>query len=115
MDNAKEEQLRQWVTEQTECLSSPAGWRPDAAAALERFHDRAWEERRRAMWTSWPAWAAAAALVVVVILTLPAGRVAAQQLWQLLTVRRVGFIQVKPWPEGVPSPQAGIIGTPLPP
>jgi hypothetical protein len=39
----------------------------------------------------------------------------AQQLWQFLTVRRVAFVRVNPWPEGVPSPQVKLIGVPIPP
>ena len=113
MENAEE--VRQWVVNQTAFLDPPAGWRPDAAAALLRFHARVDADRPRARWLGWPAWAAAAALVATLILLLPAGRGVAQQVWQFLTVRRVAFIRVNRWPEGVPSPQVGIIGTPVPP
>jgi len=105
------ENTEQWVAKQMAYLDPPAGWHPDAATALGRFRDR--KEVKRA---SWPAWAAAAAaLGVALIVLLPAGRGVAQQVWQFLTVQRVGFIQVNSWPAGVPSPQVGIIGTPLPP
>src|SRR6185436_20995780 len=102
MENARQEEVRQWVLEQTSYLDPPAGWRPDAAAALMRFHARMQADRSRAVWRRWPAWTAAAVLVVAIILLLPTLRVAAQQLWQFLTVRQVAFIRVNPWPEGVP-------------
>jgi hypothetical protein len=57
----------------------------------------------------------AAALGIAAVGLLPAGRGVAQQIWQMLTVRRVAFIRVNSWPEGVPSPQVNLLGTPLPP
>jgi hypothetical protein len=111
MENASHE----WVATQTAYLDPPAGWQPDSAAALRRFHARVRADRPTALWRRWPAWAAAAALVVGAILLLPAARVAAQQLWQFLTVRQVAFIRVKEWPEGVPSPQVNLIGKVIPP
>jgi len=105
------ENAEQWVVDQMACLDPPVGWQPDAATARARFRERAKVKR-----PSWAAWAAAAAaLGVASIVLLPAGRGVAQQVWQFLTVRRVGFIQVNSWPAGVRSPQVGIIGTPLPP
>jgi hypothetical protein len=105
------ENAEQWVAEQMAYLDPPAGWHPDAAAALARFRDR-----KEVKHPSWLAWAAAAAFAgMALIFLLPAGRGVAQQVWQFLTVRRVGFIQVSSWPAGVRSPQVGIIGTPLPP
>ena len=96
-------------------MDPPAGWQPDSAAALTRFHARLEMGRARAAWRRWPAWVSAAALVIAVILLLPAGRVVAQQLWQLLTVRRMAFVRVNPWPAGVPSPQVKLIGILIPP
>ncbi|HLK20973.1 MAG TPA: hypothetical protein VKT81_18610 [Bryobacteraceae bacterium] len=101
----------QFVRERMALLDPPAEWQPDAATALGRFRGRA--EMRRPNWVRWVM--AAAALVVVAICLLPAGRGWAQQVWQWMTVQRVGFIQVHAWPAGVRSPQVGIIGTPLPP
>jgi hypothetical protein len=106
---------QQWVMQQTAYLDPPAGWLPDSAAALLRFHARMQAGPPPAAWRRWPAWAAAVALGVSLILLLPAGRVAAQQIWQFLTVRQVAFIRVNAWPEGVPSPQVKLIGTPIPP
>jgi hypothetical protein len=113
MENAEE--VSQWVMHQTAYLDPPAGWRPDAEVALQRFHARVDADRPRAAWLGWSAWAAVAVLVAALILLLPAGRGVAQQIWQFLTVRRVAFVRVNRWPEGVPSPQVGIIGTPVPP
>jgi len=104
-----------WVTRQMAYLDPPAEWQPDAAAALERFRDRAHAHRRRTMWRRWPGWTAAAAVVIVLIGLLPATHGLAQQIWQFLTVRRVAFVRVNPWPEGVASPQVSLIGTPIPP
>jgi hypothetical protein len=115
MENAEREELRQWVVQQTAHLDPPAGWRLDSAAALTRFHARVEADRTRTLWRRWPAWIAAAALAFAIFMLLPAGRGVAYQVWQFLTVQRVTFIRVKPWPEGVPSPQVGIIGTPIPP
>ncbi len=115
MENANGEELRQWVAKQTAYLDPPAGWQADSAAALIRFQARVETDRRSVAWRRWPAWAAAAVLVLAIILLLPAGRGIAQQLWQFLTVRQMAFIRVNPWPEGVPSPQVNLIGTPIPP
>src|SRR5690348_11554030 len=116
MENANHEDvLRQWVLKQTAHLDPPAGWRPDPAPALMRFYARMESDRPRAVWRRWPAWAAAAALIVAAILLMPQWRIAAQQFWQFLTVPQVAFIRVKPWPEGVPSPQVKLIGILIPP
>jgi hypothetical protein len=114
MENISHEELTDWVMKLTAYLDPPPGWRPDSAAALRRFHARIETDRPRAMWRLWLVWAAAAALFGAVLL-LPAGRGVAQQLWQFLTVRRIAFVRVNPWPEGVPSPQVKLIGTPIPP
>src|SRR5271170_187203 len=114
MENASQEEVREWVTTRMACLDTPAGCRPDAEAALSRFHARMAADDRRSK-RRWPAWAAAAVLIAAAVLLLPAGRGAAQQIWQFLTVRRVAFVRVNSWPAGVPSPQVGIIGTPIPP
>ena len=114
MENANQEQLRQWVARQTAFLDPPAGCQPDAAEALARFHLRVAADRRRPVWRRWPAWAVAAALVGAAILLMPVGNVMAQ-LWQLLTVRQVAIIRVNRWPEGVPSPAIKAIGIPIPP
>jgi hypothetical protein len=71
--------------------------------------------RARKARPGWPRWVAAAALLSAAILLVPAARVAAQQFWQLLTVRRVAFVRVNPWPEGVRSPAVKLIGTVIPP
>jgi hypothetical protein len=113
MENASNES--QWVASQTAYLDPPAGWQADPAAALRRFHMRQQANRPRASWRRWTTWAAAAALAAGIVLLLPAARVAAQQLWQFLTVRQVAFVRVKEWPEGVPSPQVKIIGAVIPP
>jgi len=115
MENVNQEELSRWVVKQTAYLDPPAGWRPDPASALTRFHARMEADRPRARSWRWLVWAAAAALVGAVIVLLPAGRGVAQQLWQVLTVRQVAFIRVNPWPEGVPSPQVNLIGIPIPP
>lgn len=98
-----------WVAEQIASLNPPPEWQPNAAAALTRFHA---PRRHHPRWTGW---ALAAAVAVAAIVLLPPARGLAQQIWQLLTVRRVAFIRVNSWPEGVPSLQVNIIGTPLPP
>ncbi len=116
MENANHEEVRQWVLQQAAYLDPPAGWNPDSRPALARFHESVEKAARsRAIWWRWAAWAVALALVIAGILVLPEGRAAAQQIWQFLTVRRVAFIRVKGWPEGVRSPQVALIGTPLPP
>jgi hypothetical protein len=112
--NNKEE-LREWVSAQTAFLDPPDSWQPDAIAALQHFRTRAEADGGRAKWSHWPALAAAVALIGAVILLLPLGRGLAQQLWQFLTVPKLAFIMVNPWPEGVPSPQVKVIGTLIPP
>src|SRR5215467_12677226 len=109
------EELREWVSGQLECLGAPTSLRPDPNAALGRFQARLGAGRRHAWRPGWMAWAAAAALAVAVLLLLPEGGVLAQQFWQYLTVRRVAFISVNPWPEGVPSPAIRSIGVTIPP
>jgi hypothetical protein len=111
MANAKPEELREWVAEQMSCLGAPEAWRPGTAEAWSRHLARRESTNRR----RWPVWAAAAALVAGAILLLPQGRVLAQQFWQFLTVPRVTFIRVNPWPEGVPSPAIRSIGVSIPP
>ena len=115
MENANQEEVRQWVAQLTADLDPPAGWQPDPLAALVRFRARQEADRRRARWRRWPVLAIAAALAVAIILLLPSGRVLAQQFWQFLTVRQVAFVLVNPWPEGVRSPEIKAIGTPIPP
>jgi hypothetical protein len=115
MANLNETELRQWVVTQTRYLDPPTAWQSDPAAALVRFHTRLESDRPRARRWRALAWPIAAMLAVAVSLMLPASRVVAQQLWQLLTVRRVSFIRVNPWPDGVPSPDVKLIGTPIPP
>jgi hypothetical protein len=105
MENANEQQ---WVTQQMKCQNPPAGWQPDSAAALIRFHQRRPD-------FAWRQWAAVAALAIAGALLLPAGRAVAQQFWQFLTVRRVAFIRVKPWPKGIPAPEVKILGKMIPP
>src|SRR5258708_2536285 len=116
MENANHDEVRQWVLQQTAYLDPPTGWSPDFRPALMQFHTR--QEplvRPRAIWRRWPALAAAESLAMAGILLVPQGRAAAQQIWQFLTVRRVAFIRVNGWPEGVRSPQVALIGTPIPP
>jgi hypothetical protein len=115
MENAKQEQLRDWVAEQTAHLDPPAGWQPDPAAALLRFHARATTHPEPVVWRRASVWVAAAAALTAVFLLLPWGHVMAQQFWQYLTVPQVAFIRVNPWPEGVPSPAVNLIGIPIPP
>lgn len=113
MENS--EQTREWVMSQTALLDPPARWQPDAAIALSKMQARIAAERPRPLLLQFKVWAAAAAMTVALLMLLPAGRVVAQQLWQILTVRRVAFIRVHSWPAGVPSPKVNLIGTPLPP
>ena len=69
MENGNQDEVRQWVLQQTTYLDPPRGWRPDPAAALMRFHTRVEQaDRPRAAWGHWPAWAAAAALLIAIIL-----------------------------------------------
>ncbi len=96
-------------------LNPPETWQPDASAALLRFRARAADDRGTVRWMRWPAWAAAAALIIATVLLSPDGRGVAQQLWQFLTVRRVAFIQVNRWPQGIPAPKISLVGLPIPP
>src|SRR5690349_19964971 len=115
MENANHEDvLRQWILKQTAHLDPPAGWRPDPVPALRRFRARMESRRPRAGWRRWPAWAAAAALLLTAIPLMPQWRIAAQQLWQYLTVSQVAFLRVHSSPAGVPSPQFKLIGTLIP-
>lgn len=104
MENANQDEVRQWVLRQTAHLDPPAGWQPDTAAALTRMHARQSAQPRRSMWAGWPAWAAAGAMLGGLLLLLPTERITAQ-LWQFLTVPKVALVRVNPWPEGVPAPQ----------
>ena len=113
MESFNDEELRAWVAKQASYLDPPDGWRPDPAAALTRFHARMAADRPPAWWRCWEAWAATAALLAAVTVWLPPGRVLAQQFWQFLTVPQLAFIRVNPWPEGVPSPQVKLMGTPF--
>jgi len=90
-------------------LDPPAGWNPDPAAALMRLRNR------RPIPSSPWYWTIAAALFTASILLLPPGRAAAQQFWQFLTVRRVAFIRVNPWPKGIPAPEVKLLGAMVPP
>jgi hypothetical protein len=112
MENASREELRQWVAEQMSCLDAPPA--PDHYAALSRFQTRLASDRRRPF-RGWHAWAAVAAAAAATFLLLPGGRALADQFWQILTMRRVAIIRVKPWPEGAPSPAIKSIGLPIPP
>jgi hypothetical protein len=107
--------LRAWVEHQTALLDPPDAWQPDSGRGFERFRALVDAPPPRSNRTRWLVWAAAAALIAAVIVGLPAGRAAAQQVWEILTVRRVAFVWVKPWPAGVPSPQVKLVGTPIPP
>ena len=64
----------------------------DSVVALVRFHETGIGKTH---------FGVAALVTIVILILLPASRVVAQQLWQFLTVRKVGVIRVKPWPEGV--------------
>lgn len=107
--------LRAWVECQTALLDPPDAWQPDSDRGFERFRALVNARRRRSNRTPWLAWAAVAVLIAALVVVLPAGRAGAQQIWEFLTVRRVAFVWVKPWPEGVPSPQVKLLGTPIPP
>lgn len=73
MENVNQEELRQWVVKQTAYLDPPAGWRPDSAAALTRFHARIETDRPSATRRRWLLWTAAAALIAMIVLLLPGG------------------------------------------
>jgi hypothetical protein len=98
-----------WVAEKMAGLDPPAGWNPDTVGALAGIHNR------RPSKSAWYYWATPAALFVSVLMLFPAARAAAQQLWQFLTVRRIAFVRVNPWPKGIPAPEAKLIGTMVPP
>jgi len=76
-----------------ELLAPPADWQPDATAAYLRFAARL-SKKRRSLKQPRLAWAATAALLCVIVLVAPSSRVAAQQVWQWLTVRRVEVVRV---------------------
>jgi hypothetical protein len=97
-----------WVAEKMSYLDPPPGWNPDSTAALAHFRNH------QPPLSAW-YWAWAAAIFVSVLLLFPATRAAAQQFWQFLTVRRVAFVRVKPWPKGIPAPEVKLIGTMVPP
>jgi hypothetical protein len=97
-----------WVAEKMAYLDPPAGWDPDSKGALASFRNR---QPPVSVWY----WAWAAAVFVSVLLLFPATRAAARQVWQFLTVRRVAFVRVKPWPRGLPAPEAKLMGTVVPP
>ncbi len=115
MEKNNPEQVREWVVMQTAQLDPPEDWQPDAAAALMRHRARLAADQTHGWWRLWTSWAAAATLAIAVALLVPAVRVAAQQLWQSLTVQQVVFVRVNPWPDGVPSPKINLIGLPIPP
>jgi hypothetical protein len=115
MENSNFEAVSQWVVTQTAYLDPPQDWQPDAAAAFSRFRTRRRADREPVAWRLWLACTAAAAVILAVIFLIPAVRVAAQQLWQSLTVKQVAFIRVNAWPSGVPSPKVNLIGTVIPP
>ncbi len=104
-----------WVMQQTAYLDPPSGWSPDAGAALTRFRARSRNTRQRAAWLGWPAWVTIAALTLGLLALLPATRAKAQQLWQLLSVGKIAFIRVNPWPDDVRSPKVELIGMIIPP
>lgn len=112
MKNNRENGAHEWVAMQLTYLDPPADFQPDPQLALRRLHR---PSRPRTNVWRWPAWVLALAAAIAVICVLPIGRAAAQQFWQFLTVRRVAFVQVGKWPEGVPSPQVNLIGTIIPP
>src|SRR5579862_851217 len=115
METGNPLEIREWVARQTAYLDPPGGWQPDPAAAFASFRTRRRADREPVAWRLWLACSAAAALLLVGILLVPAVRVAAQQLWQSLTVKQVAVIRVNSWPEGVPSPKVNLIGTVIPP
>ncbi len=96
-----------WVLQELASLNPPEDWQLNPSPALARLHAR---ERRDFRW----AIGTLAAAVTIAVVLLPSARAVAQQVWQFLTVKRVAFIRVNPWPDGVPSPQVNLIGTPLP-
>jgi hypothetical protein len=108
MENSNTQELRQWVASQTAYLDPPSDWQPDASAARTRFHARVRTRR-------WQSWAIAAAVIAGILVLVPVGRVVAQQLWQMFTVKQVAFIRVNPWPDGVPSPKVNLVGSIIPP
>jgi hypothetical protein len=120
--DAKQAELTQWVSEQTAYLDPPAGWQPDADAALacihHRMNDRMKDRMHANLWRPaklrWLTWGMAAAIPIAAFLVFSAGRGVAQ-LWQSLTVRQLAVIQVNPWPEDVPSPPVQALGVPIPP
>ena len=105
-----------WVRKRTAVLDPPAEWAPDAAAARARFQKRVDAEASRMAWRRRLMWTAAfAGVAVAAVVAAPGARALAQQVWQMLTVKRVAFIRVNQWPEGVPSPPVNLLGLPVPP
>jgi hypothetical protein len=97
-------ELQEWVDGKLSVLAAPSSWQPDSAAALRRVQSRRGSWLR--WWLRWPAWAVAAAAFAV----------AAQPLWQLLTLSsQVSFVHVQSWPKGAPFPQVKLGGLPIPP
>jgi hypothetical protein len=116
MENANHQEVSRWVQARAAELDPPAGWKPDADLAAMRFHAKLAETSRRGARQARLSWVlAAAATAAAVIVAAPGARVLAQQVWQMLTVKRVGFIRVNSWPEGVPSPAVKLMGAPVPP
>lgn len=77
--------LSQWVMEQTAQLDPPAEWQPDPGAALTRLHARidAPAPQKSRVWMRW-----------VLAGLLAAGAVVAQQVWQHLTVQQIGIVRL---------------------
>jgi len=109
------ENVREWVAQKMELLDPPSAWHPDAREALRRFRQDIAMDSPLPVWRRWQTWATAAVLMFGAFLVLPAGRAVAYDVWQFLTVRRVAFIRVNAWPEGVRSPKVGPLNDPLPP
>jgi hypothetical protein len=92
MENANCNELSQWVEQRIALLTPPADWEPNTAVAGARFASRIREQprgfrRRRLIW-------AAATLAGGLLLLAPATRVAAQQVWQWLTVGGFEVVRV---------------------
>src|ERR1051326_5422095 len=104
MENAKQQQVRQWVMRQAAVLDPPPGWQPDSAAALARMHARMGAVPARPAWWRGLGWAMAALVIPAIVLVLPEARLLAQQLWQYLTVRHLALLRLNLWPKGGPSP-----------
>lgn len=98
-----------------ELLAPPADWEPNAAAAHARFAARLHQEPRgfRPPWLVWVA----TAILVCLLLIVPATRVAAQQVWQWLTVRHIELVRVDldSLPEEAKSMRMQPLNKPAPP